>query len=131
MTPPLSRGSDKKFGATALFQHKIELVVANPADCLDNWLFIPVTDVYKAWAGSAAQIPPIVPHVSLSVTCKMRAVDDGFEALLEPFYNGKGLTDPISTVEDKFQLLPAFLKVKGQFCRTRMLQFSADVSQVL
>ncbi|KAH8899639.1 beta and beta-prime subunits of DNA dependent RNA-polymerase [Thozetella sp. PMI_491] len=40
-------------------------------------------------------------------------IDDGFEALLEPFYNGKRLTDPISTKEDKFQLLPAFLKVKG------------------
>ncbi|KAH9898790.1 RNA polymerase Rpb2 [Xylariomycetidae sp. FL2044] len=44
---------------------------------------------------------------------KMAGIDDGFEALHEPFYNGKGLTDPISTVEDKFQLLPAFLKVKG------------------
>ncbi|CAG9938938.1 unnamed protein product [Clonostachys rosea f. rosea IK726] len=43
----------------------------------------------------------------------MPFVDDGFEALLEPFYNGKKLTDPISTKEDKFQLLPAFLKVKG------------------
>ncbi|KAJ4153695.1 hypothetical protein LMH87_010170 [Akanthomyces muscarius] len=43
----------------------------------------------------------------------MAAIDDGFEALLEPFYNGKKLTDPISTKEDKFQLLPAFLKVKG------------------
>lgn len=41
-------------------------------------------------------------------------VDDGFEALLEPFYNGKKLTDTISTKEDKFQLLPAFLKVKGK-----------------
>ena len=40
-------------------------------------------------------------------------IDDGFEALLEPFYNGKNLTDPISTKEDKYQLLPAFLKVKG------------------
>ncbi|KAL6413795.1 DNA-directed RNA polymerase III subunit-like protein [Ilyonectria robusta] len=44
----------------------------------------------------------------------MPLVDDGFEALLEPFYNGKKLTDPISTKEDKFQLLPAFLKVKGK-----------------
>ncbi len=44
---------------------------------------------------------------------EMPVVDDGFEALLEPFYNGKRLTDPISTREDKFQLLPAFLKVKG------------------
>ncbi|KAJ1338243.1 DNA-directed RNA polymerase III subunit RPC2 [Microdochium nivale] len=43
----------------------------------------------------------------------MPLIDDGFEALLEPFYNGKKLTDPISTVEDKNQLLPAFLKVKG------------------
>lgn len=40
--------------------------------------------------------------------------DDGFEALLEPFYNGKKLSDPISTKEDKYQLLPAFLKVKGE-----------------
>lgn len=44
----------------------------------------------------------------------MPLIDDGFEALLEPFYNGKKLTDPISTKEDKFQLLPAFLKVKGE-----------------
>ena len=43
----------------------------------------------------------------------MPSIDDGFEALLEPFYNGKKLTDPISTKDDKFQLLPAFLKVKG------------------
>ncbi|EAQ86597.1 hypothetical protein CHGG_07850 [Chaetomium globosum CBS 148.51] len=43
----------------------------------------------------------------------MGTIDDGFEALLEPFYNGKSLTDPISTREDKYQLLPAFLKVKG------------------
>jgi DNA-directed RNA polymerase III subunit RPC2 len=44
----------------------------------------------------------------------MSQIDDGFEALLEPFYNGKKLTDPISTKEDKYQLLPAFLKVKGE-----------------
>ncbi|CZR53893.1 probable DNA-directed RNA polymerase III second-largest chain [Phialocephala subalpina] len=39
--------------------------------------------------------------------------DDGFSALLEPFYAGKSLTDPISTAKDKWNLLPAFLKVKG------------------
>lgn len=44
----------------------------------------------------------------------MSPTDDGFEALLEPFYDGKKLTDPVSTKEDKFQLLPAFLKVKGE-----------------
>ncbi|KAG0077390.1 DNA-directed RNA polymerase III core subunit ret1 [Linnemannia elongata] len=31
----------------------------------------------------------------------------------EAFFGGKGLTDPIPTVEDKWKLLPAFLKVKG------------------
>ncbi|CAG8980315.1 hypothetical protein HYALB_00013147 [Hymenoscyphus albidus] len=42
-----------------------------------------------------------------------RAGDDTFSALLEPFYGGKGLTDPIDTAKDKWNLLPAFLKVKG------------------
>lgn len=54
--------------------------------------------------------------------------DDGFEALLEPFYNGKKLTDPISTKEDKYQLLPAFLKVKGALvCLTRPLPSPAQL----
>lgn len=57
-----------------------------------------------------------------AVTSKMPLVDDGFEALLEPFYNGKKLTDPVSTKEDKFQLLPAFLKVKGAFTLPRASQ---------
>ena len=35
------------------------------------------------------------------------------DALLEPFYDGKHLTDPINTPRDKWNLLPAFLKVKG------------------
>ncbi|KAF4634353.1 hypothetical protein G7Y89_g3753 [Cudoniella acicularis] len=39
--------------------------------------------------------------------------DDSFAALLEPFYGGKSLTDPINTAKDKWNLLPAFLKVKG------------------
>ncbi|MCJ1399135.1 DNA-directed RNA polymerase III core subunit ret1 [Xylographa trunciseda] len=39
--------------------------------------------------------------------------DDGFDALLEPFYQGKSLTEPIDTARDKWNLLPAFLKVKG------------------
>ncbi|CAG8890638.1 unnamed protein product [Penicillium egyptiacum] len=38
---------------------------------------------------------------------------DPFDALLEPFYYKKGLTDPIDTARDKWNLLPAFLKVKG------------------
>ncbi|KAJ4289762.1 DNA-directed RNA polymerase III complex subunit Rpc2 [Kalmusia sp. IMI 367209] len=38
---------------------------------------------------------------------------DEFAAMLEPFYYGKALTDPIDTARDKWNLLPAFLKVKG------------------
>lgn len=38
---------------------------------------------------------------------------DPFDALLEPFYYSKSLTDPIDTARDKWNLLPAFLKVKG------------------
>ncbi|KAG9233478.1 DNA-directed rna polymeras-like protein III subunit [Amylocarpus encephaloides] len=41
------------------------------------------------------------------------AGDETFSALLEPFYAGKGLTDPIDTQRDKWNLVPAFLKVKG------------------
>lgn len=33
--------------------------------------------------------------------------------MLEPFYYSKSLTDPIDTAKDKWNLLPAFLKVKG------------------
>ncbi|KAI1909457.1 DNA-directed RNA polymerase III complex subunit Rpc2 [Ophidiomyces ophidiicola] len=40
-------------------------------------------------------------------------VTEDFEALLEPFYYDKSLTDPINTQRDKWNLLPAFLKVKG------------------
>ncbi|KAL9090271.1 MAG: hypothetical protein Q9159_002076 [Coniocarpon cinnabarinum] len=39
--------------------------------------------------------------------------DDAFDTLLEPFYYGKHLSDPINTARDKWNLLPAFLKVKG------------------
>ncbi|KAI4141596.1 MAG: hypothetical protein L6R39_005272 [Caloplaca ligustica] len=38
---------------------------------------------------------------------------DGFDALLEPFYQGKSMTEAIDTERDKWNLLPAFLKVKG------------------
>lgn len=42
-----------------------------------------------------------------------RLKGDAYDALLEPFYYSKSLTDPIRTAEDKWNLLPAFLKVKG------------------
>ncbi|KAK5058604.1 DNA-directed RNA polymerase III core subunit ret1 [Exophiala bonariae] len=38
---------------------------------------------------------------------------DSFDAALEPFYYDKSLTDPIDTARDKWNLVPAFLKVKG------------------
>lgn len=61
----------------------------------------------------------------------MPLIDDGFEALLEPFYNGKKLTDPISTKEDKYQLLPAFLKVKGERNHRVPAPISCDSQQAL
>jgi DNA-directed RNA polymerase III subunit RPC2 len=39
--------------------------------------------------------------------------DSSFNDLLNPMYRGKALTDPINTARDKWNLLPAFLKVKG------------------
>ena len=38
---------------------------------------------------------------------------EAFDATLEPFYYEKSLTEPIDTARDKWNLLPAFLKVKG------------------
>lgn len=40
-------------------------------------------------------------------------MSDPFNELLQPVYKGKELTDKIDTAEDKWNLLPAFLKVKG------------------
>lgn len=38
---------------------------------------------------------------------------DGFDGTLGPFYDAKSLTAPINTARDKWNLLPAFLQVKG------------------
>ncbi|QPG74924.1 DNA-directed RNA polymerase III core subunit ret1 [Brettanomyces nanus] len=43
----------------------------------------------------------------------LRNGNEAFDELLEPIYRGKSLTDPINTAKDKWNLLPAFLKVKG------------------
>lgn len=42
-----------------------------------------------------------------------KVVADDIDALLKPFYYTKHLTDPINTARDKWNLLPAFLRVKG------------------
>ncbi|KAH8674772.1 putative DNA-directed RNA polymerase III subunit RPC2 [Tricladium varicosporioides] len=60
----------------------------------------------KTKRARTTKAPPKVEHVSL-------AGDNEFAALLEPFYYDKHLTDPIDTAKDKWNLLPAFLKVKG------------------
>jgi DNA-directed RNA polymerase III subunit RPC2 len=39
--------------------------------------------------------------------------DEAFQELFQPEFKGKKLTDEINTAEDKWNLLPAFLKVKG------------------
>jgi DNA-directed RNA polymerase III subunit RPC2 len=56
------------------------------------------------------QIPP---PTLLATHKKSRKHDDAYDALLEPFYYGKHMTDKIDTAKDKWNLLPAFLKVKG------------------
>ena len=44
---------------------------------------------------------------------KTASVPNDMDALLKPFYYDKKLTDPIDTARDKWNLLPAFLRVKG------------------
>ena len=44
---------------------------------------------------------------------RQTAGQDDTNALLRPFYYNKSLTDPIKTARDKWNLLPAFLRVKG------------------
>ncbi|KAI9837612.1 MAG: DNA-directed RNA polymerase III core subunit ret1 [Sclerophora amabilis] len=67
--------------------------------------------------GAKPSGPPEPDEEAQSSTAKRRRApavpNDSFSALLEPFYDGKGLTDPINTAKDKWNLLPAFLKVKG------------------
>ncbi|KAI9686121.1 MAG: DNA-directed RNA polymerase III core subunit ret1 [Bogoriella megaspora] len=46
-------------------------------------------------------------------TQKPAREEEDEDAWLKPFYYGKSLPDPINTANDKWNLLPAFLKVKG------------------
>ncbi|KAJ4313287.1 DNA-directed RNA polymerase III complex subunit Rpc2 [Neodidymelliopsis sp. IMI 364377] len=73
--------------------------------------------------GIAAEGQPpadLNPNASMSAEATRKrkaplntAAKDEFAALLEPFYYGKRLDEPINTARDKWNLLPAFLKVKG------------------
>ncbi|KAK6432036.1 DNA-directed RNA polymerase III complex subunit Rpc2 [Oleoguttula sp. CCFEE 5521] len=62
----------------------------------------------KVTVASAQDEPPPRKEPSLK-----KAPMDDMDALLRPFYYSKSLTDPISTARDKWNLLPAFLRVKG------------------
>jgi DNA-directed RNA polymerase III subunit RPC2 len=62
-------------------------------------------------APAAGTAPP--PEHTKRKRAPASNVKEEFSALLEPFYYGKSLTDPINTAQDKWNLLPAFLKVKG------------------
>jgi len=60
---------------------------------------------------------PTQPAKSATITTEdsksTKKPTDSFDELLETYYKGKHITDPINTAEDKWTLLPAFLKVKG------------------
>lgn len=49
----------------------------------------------------------------MSIPSSMYEKDDTLQELLKPIYKGRKLTDEINTADDKWNLLPAFLKVKG------------------
>ncbi|EDN09804.1 DNA-directed RNA polymerase III 130 kDa polypeptide [Histoplasma mississippiense (nom. inval.)] len=76
---------------------------APPADP-SNLILVPTT--YKIdkfiCAGTGLYAPP-----------NCNSINKDFDALLNPFYYSKSLTDPINTAQDKWNLLPAFLKIKG------------------
>ncbi|KAF2205424.1 beta and beta-prime subunits of DNA dependent RNA-polymerase [Delitschia confertaspora ATCC 74209] len=57
-------------------------------------------------------LPPTIPR-KRKIAPPPAGQKSDFSSLLEPFYYGKHLTDPIDTARDKWNLLPAFLKVKG------------------
>jgi len=52
------------------------------------------------------------PAQQTKIPSKKRVGDD-MDSVLKPFYYSKSLTDPINTARDKWNLLPAFLRVKG------------------
>ncbi|KAK6456072.1 DNA-directed RNA polymerase III [Scheffersomyces xylosifermentans] len=55
----------------------------------------------------------MAPSKRKAVKLEEAESDEAFQDLFQHEYRGKKLTDEINTVEDKWNLLPAFLKVKG------------------
>ncbi|KAK1076114.1 DNA-directed RNA polymerase III complex subunit Rpc2, partial [Friedmanniomyces endolithicus] len=64
-------------------------------------------------AASTTAPPAAVDPAKQSLKKRAPLVRDDMDALLKPFYYSKHLTDPINTARDKWNLLPAFLRVKG------------------
>ncbi|KAF2182700.1 beta and beta-prime subunits of DNA dependent RNA-polymerase [Zopfia rhizophila CBS 207.26] len=88
------------------------------ADATENSAQEATATVQEDVQSSTVAEPSSAPLPSQKQTRKRKAPPfsnqrDEFSSLLEPFYYGKSLTDPIKTAEDKWNLLPAFLKVKG------------------
>ncbi|KAL8742501.1 MAG: hypothetical protein Q9190_005022 [Brigantiaea leucoxantha] len=75
------------------------------------------TDKLKSKAAKPDQEGPLQRKRRKRLTIERKepraARDSGFDALLAPFYQGKSISEPIDTAKDKWNLLPAFLKVKG------------------
>jgi len=64
-------------------------------------------------AASTTAPPAAAEPAKQSLKKRAPVVRDDMDALLKPFYYSKHLTDPINTARDKWNLLPAFLRVKG------------------
>lgn len=64
-------------------------------------------------AAAAAPTAKAASSHASSRPAKKSASGHDIDALLRPFYYNKSLTDPINTARDKWNLLPAFLQVKG------------------
>lgn len=62
-------------------------------------------------ASANKDAPP--PKQGTKLPPKKRGATDEMDSVLRPFYYSKSLTDPINTARDKWNLLPAFLRVKG------------------
>ncbi|EEH43458.2 DNA-directed RNA polymerase III core subunit RET1 [Paracoccidioides brasiliensis Pb18] len=119
--------------------HRVEPAPVDPPSCVQesesNSLTLPVmpgspirrkraahATLSKTPATAATAAPPTAVNVQMTTEShkhdhshanKAKGRADDFDTLLKPFYYTKSLTDPINTAKDKWNLLPAFLKVKG------------------
>ncbi|EEH17226.2 hypothetical protein PABG_07313 [Paracoccidioides brasiliensis Pb03] len=119
--------------------HRVEPAPVDPPSCVQesesNSLTLPVmpgspirrkraahATLSKTPATAATAAPPTAANVQMTTEShkhdhshanKAKGRGDDFDTLLKPFYYTKSLTDPINTAKDKWNLLPAFLKVKG------------------